>query len=367
MHDIDLNIKIFTMGIENDAILGNFSTMRQKVSVFVYMLAGIFISKHRLRKNNSIGWVNGDRGYEKFFVEDDVTIIFHGTAFKKILNLRRMNSIFSFFKIHERTSLLIKAMRIYIKKRKLISNKALWLEYYFIFEFLVSNKPDYFLTTGIYDRHTTWQSHIMKSIGGNFYIKQHGVNAISEIKHKIYCDKIMAFNLRELKSLKNFVVENASCQYEVVDYISLIDFANSGFKDGIKIGVITQVNYKRVKSWIDLINTMAIPVWFFLMLHPLDKKQNYNNIKKYENVLDAKEEKFIDMDIIIVENSTLIYDYIVNGYTGTILRVDSENVPMEINDDFAGEYIFTDDPENLPSILKDWTQRNYNGLRKRYT
>lgn len=73
------------------------------------------------------------------------------------------------------------------------------------------------------------------------------------------------------------------------------------------------------------------------------------------------------MDIIIVENSTLIYDYIVNGYTGTILRVDSENVPMEINDDFAGEYIFTDDPENLPSILKDWTQRNYNGLRKRYT
>jgi hypothetical protein len=352
-------IEICSMGIENDAVLGNESTLKQKLFMLAYLAAGLFLSKYRPIQGCAIAWVNSNRGYEKLFINDNAYIIFHGTAFSNVLMFRRKPSLFSCFCFVNRFSIFIRATSIYLSN-KTLDNYPLWLEFYLIYIVLSKYSPTTFFTSGLYDRHTTWQSHIMKSQTGKFVIRQHGVCAVSAIKHKIYCDKMFVLNNKELELMKDNVIENTSCEYEKMEFKSTIEFEKYGEKEGIKIGVITQVNPDRINEWVKAIEKVDFPAWIFLMLHPLDKKSNYKAITSSANVIASKKSKYIDMDILMLENSTIIYDYISSGYRGLILRIDANNTPLDVNLGFIGEYIHITNPDEIDGIVNNWIKQRRN-------
>ena len=349
-------VEIFSMGIENDKILGNESTLKQKLFVMLYLVAGLFLSIYRPIQGRTIAWVNGNRGYEQLFVNDKAYIIFHGAVFRNVFMFRKKSSVFSGFRLHNRISIYIKATSIYLNNKQL-NNYPLWLEFYLIYRVLSKYSPTTFFTSGLYDRHTTWQSHIMKGQTGKFIIRQHGICAEPLLNHRIHCDKVFVINSKELELMKGNVIENISCEYEEMGFMSTLNFMEFGEKEGVKIGILTQVNPDRIKEWLKALERIGFPTWIFLMLHPLDKKNNYKESIKKSNVIDAKKCKYIDMDIILLENSTIIYDYISNGYEGMILRIDPNNTPLEISPTFKGEYIHITNPEEIEGIVLNWMKR----------
>ena len=351
--DIEELIRIYRLGIENDASLGNEPNIIQKLKVLTFLSVTLFFSTYKPIDAIEMGWINGHRGYEKYFRGEKLYRVFHGTYFKNISNIRTYPSVFSFMCLRDRIKTVKEGVRMYTRRGISVGNFALWMEFFTLYSLIKKSGVRTLSTTGICDRHTTWQSHIMHLINGKFIIKQHGL-VIGGGPNKLFCSKVYAYNNLEIEAFKDIIVANEDCIYETMEYVSVIDFSQVGEIGKFKVGIIAQRNPDEIKQWIKEINALGVCPIYFLMLHPTDKKRMYKNVLRMKNVYNTKRKRYVDMDLIITVDSTALYDYIYQGYSGKILRIDSSNRPIMTPEGYFGEVKCVEEVSGIRPVLIDW-------------
>lgn len=91
--------EIFEKGMENDIyVYERYSVKRDPLTSFkitLFLIFGIMFSCYKNVREENIAWVNGNRGYEKFFEGKDLRIIHHGSFFSNIIRFGSHTSIFT--------------------------------------------------------------------------------------------------------------------------------------------------------------------------------------------------------------------------------------------------------------------------------
>lgn len=322
--------EIYYKGIENQEYLDRlFMTKKHSnFALVIYVLLGVVFSKRVREASNRIAWVNGSRGYEKLYADSNFVVVHHGTFFKNPIKFFLHLSIFSVIPRIERVRLFIKAMVNYGEIKT--GNIGYWLEYYFIFEFIQRTVPKVIASPHTFDRQISWITCLSHKLGVEIEINQHGITPSNlAIPNKVYCNRFYAISDEEIIVSKNNIVANwEKCEFLVEPFTSVISFAEFSRSDEmIVIGIATQcnrlytekiLNYLKDEKYYDCKNSKII-----LMLHPLDDPKNYKQMANHR-VHVAVKEKYLNVDVLITENSTIVYDYILENYNGLILQIDKE-------------------------------------------
>lgn len=322
---------IYNKGIVNEKynyeIIG-FNFPKNNYKIFFFIVIGIVLGKHNNQLRENIAWVNGNRGYERYFDCNKYDIIYHGSYFTKLGNFFNFNSIFSPFTRMRRIVILIKSIIDYIRLD--IKHFTYWIEYCFVIESLISISPIKIVSPHIQDRQITWISYYAQLSKANLEIYQHGITPnINILPNKIYCNTFYALDDNQIIINKeNIILNKDKCIFKKLKFKSGIVFSHFGKKDKFVIGIATQVNPIFINNLLKEISGNKLlahyEIQFIMMLHPLDLVDKY--ILPYNlSIIVEKEKKYIDINILITENSTIIYDYYYAGFHNPIIQIDELN------------------------------------------
>lgn len=329
-------INNFQNGIENafTVIPNKFKKTRQIKLCIYYLLLFLFLPYKKIIAN-SVFFINGKSqrrmkfGYSHIADEN----IYHGFCYRSIREIRKLNTIVTPIKRSERLQLVVYVFRTYKIVKPL--GFTLWLEYN-VFAFGLRNiGMSTVYSRGHYDEITTWISGFANLYGFNFDIYQHGVvmNNLC-IPHKIKCNHFWAFDKYSIKVFtSNFF--DISHKAVVYNFTSSVDFEVLKREKGkIYIGIIDQCN----KEWIDMIiesvRKSLNNCIFVVMLHPLSK---HKFLRKDKGILIERDKKFLNLDYVLTESSTLIIDYYRD--TGSIPVFFTSNSMKECFSEYPFQYI----------------------------
>ncbi len=362
-------IDIYRKGMENDISQGAKQSTGQKLKIIIFIISCLLLSKTDRSKRETIAFINGNRNYEKMMgtinPEDQ---IFHGSAFKNPTNFKVRNSVFSGFRFRQRLKVIAEAIRLYPKSANITDILPYWLEFYTIYAMIRESGVKKILTTGISDRQTTWISFIADSMGIRFEIVQHGVIGNEKPAHKLKCDKVQVINKLQIPLFQSNIIANETCVYEVKKFQSVIKFCEYIRKDEteIIIGIATQCYPVILRNIVEGLLKIDKDFIILLMLHPLEKRDEYKDIEDGKRVIIEPDKKYLNLDIMITQHSTIVYDYIINDYKGRLVQID----PMDSFCALDGieELIrlreFTDIPEVIGGILDEIEEEKQNNVQE---
>ena len=137
---------------------------------------------------------------------------------------------------------------------------------------------------------------------------QHGIVLPTiKIPYKINYSKVYVFDRYSQQIFRDCYVSNTKCEYKIYDFKPSFDFQVIANKkqDIFYIGIAEQSNPKWVESILDEIEKEFTDVKYvcYIMLHP---NSNYQYVRK--NVFTTRE-KYINIDVLITDFSTLPLDY----------------------------------------------------------
>jgi len=317
-------IEIFNKGMRNDICLGGHQGRKQRIKIYLFLVITVLLSRYRKIKEPTLVWINGNRGYEKNYTGENQYLVFHGTAFKRMSNYFSFNSVMSCQSFPERIRIFVRAVKIYYNSMEKIRLLPYWIEFSYICSLIQKSEVKNILTTSIYDRHITWISYLACEYHMEMKIYQHGVIGDETIEHKIICSKMYVLNESQIAIMKNNIVKNEDCEYEKKELKSVIEFAFYPDKRLPLIAIATQCNPKIIDGMTTALLQLDEEFCLILMLHPLEKKKAYRQYLQDKRVKIEPKNKYINLEILITQHSTIVYDYIQNDFKGKIIQMDPE-------------------------------------------
>lgn len=317
---------IYEKGVENDRYFSGYKSVVRKIISILYFSIIILLNRKQKHISGKINFVNGNRQL-LIFNGDVATFVYHGRCLNNISSIQNKRTVVSTFSRMQRLKICFQLIKIYIKNKKSIKNIDLWIEYFFILKMIEDNNIDTVLCAGHYDRYTTWFSGLSAKMGFNLEITQHGLLDNTTTPNKIYCTKVYAFDENEINKFSNYVVGNDHCQYIVKGFRSKINFQEYEKNNKVVVGIVSQDNFEFNNELINKIMKLSKNITIIVMLHPNEKSHKYKKFNSVKNVIVEKKKKYINLDFLIVINSTLLYDYIANDYSGRVICIYKDVFP----------------------------------------
>jgi hypothetical protein len=320
------DLEIYYKGLQNenyyDGLYGGFK--KRKISLVIYILAGIVLAKRKDVTKGDVAWVNGRRGYEKNYENGKCRVIHHGTFFSNPCRLRKEESVFSYFSRGDSFKKVVRAILAY--KKSGIKNLPYWLEFVFISDAMYMMLPSRVFTPHISDRHATWISYIVRKYNGKLIIHQHGV--CTNNPNKIFCNQFYALSQEQCEYCKSNLIKNDDCAFSISTINSVVKFHKMEKAEGTLVGIASQCNADFVFGIVEAIRRNGCEdlknAKIVIMLHPLEKAKHYKSLKDGNIVIESRR-KYINIDILITANSTIIYDYYYSRFNGIIAKIDKDN------------------------------------------
>ena len=318
---------LYMKGLNNE--LSYYSEVSRKppknaTKIFLFILGGIILAKHKEIVSKNIGWINGDRGYESFIDSSVYEIIHHGSFFVNGGKFRHYNSIFTIFNRLERWKIFFRSLVDFFSFD--ITHFSYWIEFCFLYQAIAMLSPMAIATPHIQDRHATWLSYYAYENNISFDIYQHGVTPdIDYLPHKIYCTNFYALDEKQVEINRETIILNPSqCVFHKLQFNSVLKFNKLHTSKEFIIGIASQVNPIFINNLLDACSKnnylSQANIQYVIMLHPLETSNIYVLPENLEIIVE-KEKKFINLNILITENSTIIYDYYYSGYTNPIVQI----------------------------------------------
>jgi len=308
--------EIFVKGIRNIKFLETLATFKSyEIKYLVFNLFYMFTNKYDATlRNNNIKLSYGSIHLSKLMVYDDLLTVTYGNMIKD----KRNPNIYNYYKFSVKVKILIE----YIYN--VIIHKFDKYYIYYYLEFLniksfVEQTYGSLLTISHFDRLTVWMSYLAKDQKRCFIISQHGLVGKISLPEKVHADKVYAFSKYEQEIFKKYIISNDSCSYSRAHYISNVKFENYNREDDKKYIFLasqprkTQLTISTIKKIIERYNNVVI----FLKLHPFEKVDT-SLFKKNSNVILTKQ-FFLNVDVVLTYYSTIIYDFLSNGFENNII------------------------------------------------
>lgn len=346
-------ITIFLKGVENDKAAGNPHSKRQKLNIILFYSFALFFSKKNPSSHGTLAFINGNRGYEKLLSgEKDSYYVFHGSFFKKMSNLRKYNSAFSIMNFQERVNMTYTCLEIFFKNRDQIKSIGFWMEFYLLYTLAIKCQPSRIITPGFADRQTTWFAYICLENKMRLEIFQHGLIYQLEILNKIPCSKIYAYDQIQVELFQKYMISNSDCEYEIVGFKSILHFVDYKKANEVLVGIATQINPQVIDEIIDNLLDIQNDFLIILMVHPSERVSNYNKYRSNSRIIIEPQKRYINLDLLITQNSTIAYDYLYGDFKGKIFRIDSSGYLCAL--DYIDEIVYIKNHDNIKEIVGNY-------------
>lgn len=331
--------EIIKLIVENSYSIESKITLIKKIKMFGYYLINIIFNRHTSDRFNNIHVVGGKTllrmiHHENFGVYED---FYYGDSQQTIDDIINKKTYFSYFNRRERIVLLLKSMIKFLSLKLNSIPLVYWMDYFFWDEFLEKTKVKIILSDGQNDRLTTMLSFLSKKKNIKFYMRQHGlISSKLKLPNRIYCTRFYSFDEDQAELFRKNIIYNDDCEY-IIKYENNVVFEQIE-KHGIVVGIIENPR-PEMAGIIDLvINNLSSDAVIIIMLHPITKRDKYKAIKN-KNIIFTYQ-KIWNLDLIISSVSTLVYDYIMQGFKNPIYFVDTTGTMPEFKEKFGNlEYI----------------------------
>jgi len=302
-------------------------SIKKKWLVFLFNVFEITFRKYEADNYSSVHIVGGkaELRTRNFLGTED---LYYGLTFNSFGEFHNQKSHISFIKRWDRLLVFSKAVFSYHMVKREGGCLAYWLDFCLWNEYLMTQRPETLVSNGHYDRLTTALSELCRLYSIDFQMKQHGLLTEQYIPpHKIYCNKVYAYDETQADIFRRIIVSNIECDYEMW-YDSGIRFTNKEFPR-YSIGIIecrsdVILEIYDILANVDKYGETGTDV--YVMLHPLNNEEDYAELVRgcKANVVFTRD-KYMDYDVIVATPSTLTYDYIRAGYDKKIILADFGN------------------------------------------
>ncbi len=319
----------------------------RRFKILMYYFFMILLTPYTNKTLKKIQVISG-KGNLKFKNFIGFSDIFYGATEDSIFKQLYVPSHISFIHRCTRIKILLKSLSSYVYNMVAIKNYSAWVDFMFWDGFLKIVHPEIVMVNDHCDRNACFLSGLCEQYKISFYIKQHGLIYDSFIMpYKIFCNKLYAFNTIELLKYKNNMIKNSCFEYEQF-YLCDVKFITIS-RQRYCIGII-ESKFPEMKSIIDeVIGIIPNDVDICMMLHPTSHKDEYISYCNNEN-MKLTDKKIWNCDVIVAPPSTLVYDYIMNGYEGKIILCDFSGRLLSFKDAFSN-IIYIDRIGELKSEL----------------
>jgi len=317
-------IDIFLKGIQNDNSAGNLHSKMQKLNILLFYSFAFLFSKKNRPSYPVVAFINGKRSYEKILPKkQDIFYVYHGTFFKKLYNIRQYSSAFSIMGYKDRISMIFSILKQYFENRSRIGSIVLWMEFSLIYNLIVKYQPSIIITPGFADRQTTWIAYICSDNKKKLEIYQHGIIFNEELPNKIPCSKIYAYDQFQVDLFKKYMIANSDCEYEITGFKSVLHFTDYDKEGKVIVGIATQINQQVIYEIIEKLLEIRNDFLIIIMVHPSEQISNYDKYRGNSRIIVEPQRRYINLDLLITQNSTIAYDYLNSDFKGKIFRIDS--------------------------------------------
>lgn len=343
-------LEAYHYGLDNDAEFGPKVTVKKKIKIILYYCLLILLCKYNNQSVTKAKVVNGKKE-RQISDPDERTVLYYGivgtvsesfkTAYTNISGMKRAKRIRIFFE----------AFWTYIRDRKIGGNFAYWLCFSYWHSFISCNQLTELMQFGQCDRLSTQLSYLAKIYGVDFIIQQHGFAWFTRPNpRKMYAKKVYAFDDVEIEKFKKCIVANSDCEYEI-KYKCTVTFSKEKLSNAhCNIGFVDQHLVEDVHTLMKGVLKYCDDSKIYVMLHPRTGKEVFAQYCDKGDVTILQDEKVFDVDLLVANTSTLIFDYLQSGFKAPIVVGDLSKMFPEYRDKFENLY-YTDNIEEFETVL----------------
>lgn len=299
----------------------SFSTGKNGLKIFAYNIVLCLINRYRPILKKDIFVVNG-KAHKKFANLSGYKTIFYSITEKKLCNYIHLDTHVSNVKYIERVYAFFEAL-------KCKSTMPFGYRFDFVLwkYFLKSMTGEKIVYSGHYDRLSTQISLLADSFGIKYCMKQHGlIKSGVYVPCKLKVSQATVFDRNELEKFRQNVILNDDCNY-LIEYKSSVPFCHTD-KEYFRVGMVEQP-LKQTIEILQVANKYFAPNCVTVMMHPLSNTDYIEHEINGMNISYSKE-KEMNYDVILALSSTLVYDYLRNGFEKPIILFDCLNLFEEI-------------------------------------
>lgn len=350
-------LEIFRMGMENQRFLDQIVASAKPVALF--FLACFIFCKKRDIDGSTLALINGkhqNKLFQKYVVnKSDVTSILHGRFFSSPLALRSACTIYSGTSRWERLRCCRHAYQAY-RDAFGKSNGQFWdyLEYSFIKALVERSNVRSVLLFGHYDRYSTWLSHLAHAMGKQVEIHQHGLVSSLQIPQRIHCDNLFCYTDKQRELFARYIVRNESCCYTLTGFTTVAQFEEYIEKDGVLIGIAGERNPEECISTAHDILALLPAAKVIIMPHPGESINTYQTLLASEqasgSIVVELLKRYSNIDVLVSRMSSLVYDYLAQGYQGVIVAVKNNVLSYDIDEHV--DYRVVESMADVPEVIR---------------
>lgn len=231
-----------------------------------------------------------------------------------------------------------------------------WFFYKTFYSFLEENKVESLTIAGHYDKYATWISYLARDMDIYLTISQHGANSKYSLPHKIPANRVETFSLAEEGLFKSTILFPENTEFYIKGFKSSLVFLEGKF-DRRAVAIASQPGYEdKVSMIIDTLRSFDPEMEIIVYSHPADKFRRGNLCidKKYRCKM-VHNERYWDIDFLIVFTSTLAYDYwSCKSFQGFVICYYDKNCLVALYDDERSIIIY---PDTYKTQLKEILQK----------
>lgn len=356
-------IKCFFAGIENSEYYNKKHNTKKSLFCYImyyfWLVMFIILSKKKPFNHREIAFIYANI-HERMLKDiglNNNKNVYIGLTLKTLKDIKIKTNVLNSFSIIFRIKMVNDALKLYFKEGLPLKYLAFWIDFYLIYCFIDTIKPNKIIISGHFDRYATWISYLSNYRKTSFSIVQNGAIEKVELPNKIYCNFFYVFNKDEKKMIEKYIVKNKECKYIFKGFKSNIKFSffNKKKRNGILIGIASQDLYtSKTIELIEFFLQLKINNDVFLIIypHPREDYKIFTKImKKHKNIYVSKKTKHINIDILITFFSTIVYDYLEVNKNTKIICYPPKNLQMSF---FYNKNITIIKKTNeLEAIIKD--------------
>ena len=336
----------FLKGIENLKAVGDEKqfSFSSSLKIFLFYLYLSLLAKKN-SSSSEVFFINGQVEAKKDNPSKQYTQRIYARKFTNTISeLKNEVSIVSIIPRGKRLKTIVKAITNRPGGRYSLGR---WLEFLLIKEAFIHSDFRTVSSFGHYDEFTFWITEFCRQKSIHYSMYQHGI-VLEKIvvPNRIYCNEMHVFDKYSELVFRN-IISNEDCAYRIEGFKSGIIFKQIDREVGRKyIGIVDQT-FPEWTSYVTACVSKLGDYTAVVMLHPLSKD---NIIKNSENIIVTRD-KYINLDCVISDFSTLVLDFIYSGFQGKIVCTQKEACES-IFGEYDVEYLdLKEISEKLPLII----------------
>lgn len=322
------SIDIFHRGIENERALGFSPSYFQSFLMIGFSLFLLLFGKYKPSNYRRVALVDSAGGKRIYPENLDCQYLYHAKALRFYQGFRSKLSFMTPVPWRKRVSIFFHILSSFIRVRS-IKLLGYYAEFLLIQSFIDIAAPSFFAITATVDRRACWISSLMEKKKGLVVVYPHGTLiglSCDSLPHRFRVDEINCWNNLEKEIYSRAVISNSDCLFHISKYKPSVAFHQYPTNhSSLSIGVFTQNDSSRYIKLVAEINKVLPDSLVVIMPHPLENIKDVSRQFEGLSVRIVPDEKYINFDIAITGNSTMIYDLFFSNYCGIIISYSEPN------------------------------------------